>query len=194
MAQGRSERAWTGSVAGGPVDPFGARLARWVADAKVDDAALSRQRGRALAEAADQEATVTGLLLDLAELGAPVAIEAGGSRHLGWVTAVGADFVALSADAGPTVLIAGGAIEVISPAHGSKARGDRVVTADLSLLRVLAELAEEREPIRITTRGGASASGTVVGLGQDVIRVRSAGEPPAQTYVPLDAVASVALI
>ncbi|MBA2283054.1 MAG: hypothetical protein H0W25_17730, partial [Acidimicrobiia bacterium] len=51
-----------------------ARLAAWAAAARVDEAAAARSRERWLRQAADEGASFTGVLLDLAERGAPVVV------------------------------------------------------------------------------------------------------------------------
>src|SRR5688500_9679971 len=83
-----------------------ARLSTWAASVAADAAASSRARERWLRAAADEEATFGGVLLDLAERGAPVVVAGrAGRRHRGVVRAVGADFCLLrSADGGEVLL------------------------------------------------------------------------------------------
>ncbi|NDH11437.1 MAG: hypothetical protein EBY44_06880, partial [Actinobacteria bacterium] len=54
-------------------DPLAA-LQRWVADGQVDEAARARSRRRWLENVATEEATLGGVLLDLAERGRPVIV------------------------------------------------------------------------------------------------------------------------
>lgn len=174
-------------------DPFGSRLERWVADARVDEAAVSRHRTRHLIAAAALEATVLGLLTDLAERGAPVVLEAAGDRHTGWISTVGVDFVAITAAAGPSAVLSTAALDLIRPASGGSALGARPTETSLTLLRVLEEMAEDRERIRVRTRSGASVSGVLLSVGRDVLRLRADADSATAAFVPLGSVASIAL-
>ncbi|MEO7429211.1 MAG: hypothetical protein ABIY48_07475, partial [Acidimicrobiales bacterium] len=83
-------------VRGASSSSFTARLDRWVAEARVDEAALRRSRERWLREAAEHEGTLAGVLADLAERCTPLTIHTrGGRRHHGAIRVIGADFVAL---------------------------------------------------------------------------------------------------
>src|SRR5262245_6119327 len=83
-----------------------ARLDRWVAEARVDEAARRRSRERWLRRQAEEESTVAGVLVDLLERGRPVTVHTRqGRRHHGEVRALGADFVAVATGQG-TVLVA----------------------------------------------------------------------------------------
>jgi len=69
-----------------------AALQRWVADGQVDEAARARSRRRWLEKVATEEATLGGVLLDLAERGRPVIVRTlAGQRVTGPIIAVGAD-------------------------------------------------------------------------------------------------------
>ncbi|MDQ3293286.1 MAG: hypothetical protein M3527_02365, partial [Actinomycetota bacterium] len=57
-----------------------ARLAAWAAAARVDEAAAARSRERWLRQAADEEAMVAGVLLDLAERADTVVVQGPGGR------------------------------------------------------------------------------------------------------------------
>ena len=62
-------------------DDLLARLDRWVSDARSDEAAAARARERWLKQAADESATFSGVLFDLAERGAPVVDLSRGIRN-----------------------------------------------------------------------------------------------------------------
>jgi hypothetical protein len=89
-------------------EAFDTRIDRWVAEGRVDEAARRRARERWLRHQAEEDATVAGVLADVAERGAPVTVHArGGRRHRGEVRALGRDFVAIrSATADVVVALA----------------------------------------------------------------------------------------
>ena len=85
---------------GGPgTDEFWAELTRWAASERASAAAADRARGRALADQSAATATLAGVLVDLAEQGAPVAIGLKGDRVLrGRVVGVGRDALFMDLD------------------------------------------------------------------------------------------------
>src|SRR3546814_9710109 len=83
-------------LTGVPGPSFTSRLDRWVAEARVDQAAQGRARERWLRTIAEEEATFAGVLADLAERASGVALSTtAGRRHRGSIGGLGADFVAL---------------------------------------------------------------------------------------------------
>jgi hypothetical protein len=119
----RGDEAWEAAqrrpdelVRGSGAISFTAHLDRWVAEARVDEAALQRSRERWLREVAEQEATLGGVLIDLAERCAGVTIAVDGRRHHGVIVAIGVDFVAVRATAGADVLLAISAVGVVRTA------------------------------------------------------------------------------
>jgi hypothetical protein len=175
-------------------DRFGAALERWAADARVTDAAERRARASWLARAAEEDASLTGVLTDLAERRVPVVVAScTGRRHQGAISAIGADFVALRTPAGDQVLVAVDAVRSVRTApQVREAWGDRATRAGLDLPGVLSGLAAERERVLVVTREGAEAvAGELRGVGHDVLVLRTGGERGAVAYVPLGAVAEV---
>jgi hypothetical protein len=178
-----------GDGAGG----LAARLERWAADARVDEAARARSREWWLRRQAEEESTVTGVLADLREAGMAVSVHTRtGGRYSGVVRALGADFVALAAASGQDVVVALTALSSLHTRPGVPVvTGDRVVVASLHLVDVVARLASEREQVRIVTVGGEAVTGFVRSVGGDVAVVRGMGDPPSMTYVPLVAVSEL---
>lgn len=175
-------------------DRFGAALERWAADARVTDAAERRARERWLARAAEEDATLVGVLTDLAERQVPVVVTScTGRRHQGTVSAIGTDFVAVRSAAGEQVLLAADTIRSVRTApQVGEAWGDRATRAGLDLLGVLAGLAAERERVLVvTTEGAEVVAGELRGMGRDVLVLRTDGQRDAVAYVPLGAVAEV---
>lgn len=189
-------RAPDGLVRGAGAGSFSARLERWVAEARVDDAAAQRSRERWLREVAEQEATLAGVLADLAERRTAVAVRtSAGRQHHGTIQVIGVDFVALRLASGTEVLLAVRGLGVVRTAPAvDAALGDRAVATELRLADVLAELAAERERVLlVTTSGGDAVAGVLRSVGQDVVVLRTDAERPGTAYVPLAAIGEVAI-
>lgn len=183
-------------VAGAGAASFATRLDGWLAEARVEGSADARTRERWLHAAAEADATFGGVLLDLAERGTAVAVStSGGRRHHGAIEVIGADFVALRLASGAEVLLALATVGAVRTAPlVDAALGERVVTTELRLVDVLAELGAERARVLLVPADGAeSVAGEVRAVGRDVVTIRTDGEPPATAYVPLGAIAEVAL-
>lgn len=172
---------------------FADHLERWVAEARIDEAALSRARERWLREVAEQEATLAGVLTDLAERGAPMTVHLrGGRRHHGTIHGVGADFVAVGPIRGAAgdsqsheVLVAVRAVTAVRTGHDVGATiGDRAIGTELRLADVLSELAADRERLVVMTEGEALA-GELRSVGHDVAVLRTDTDPPDTVYLPL---------
>lgn len=175
---------------------FAARLEHWVADARVDEDAMRRARERWLHDVAQQEATLSGVLADLAERQAPITLETtAGRRHHGVVHVIGADFAGLRTRSTVEVLVALAAIDVLRTAPAVDATlGDRMLSTELRLADVLARLAEERERIMLVMRRGDQAvTGELRSVGHDVAVVRAEGTDPGTAYVPIAAISEVSL-
>ena len=170
-----------------------ARIDRWAADARVDEAARMRARERWLRCQAEEEGSLTGVLADVAERGASVAVHVrGGRRHRGEVRALGSDFVALrSGDADVIVALAAVASVRTLPGEASTI-GDRSIAASPRLVDVLAGLAAEKVAVLLVMAGGDDAvAGVLRWVGQDVVGVLLAGAPAVTAYVPVGAIVEV---
>lgn len=174
---------------------FTQRLEQWVADARVDAAAERRARERWLRSAAEQDATFGGVLIDLAERRGWVTVQTvAGRRHHGAIEAIGTDFVAVRKASGTEVLLSLRAITVVRAGPTDAAIGERVVTTELRLVDVLAELAADRARVLLVAQVADDAvSGELRGVGIDVATVRSDGDPPAPVYVRTEAISEVGL-
>jgi hypothetical protein len=192
-----ASRGPAGGVLRGPGSTsFGARLERWVADARVDEDAMRRARERWLHDVAQQEATFGGVLADLAERRAPVTVETtAGRRHHGVVHVIGADFAALRTRSSTEVLVVLAAIDVVRTSPTVDATlGDRMLSTELRLVDVLDRLAADRERAMVVMRRGDQAVvGEVRGLGHDVVVVRAEGAQHPTAYVPIAAITEVSV-
>ena len=138
-----------------PGDPAWAALAgveRWAAEIRARDAADARVRERWLRRSAEEEAELSGILLDLAERSvAAVVTTTSGRRHPGRVAAVGADFVALRTDDDRVTLVTFGAVASVRstgsvPATGNRAEGRSVA---VKVVDVLAHAVDRRPRVQV---------------------------------------------
>jgi hypothetical protein len=167
---------------------------RWVADARVTEAADARSRRHWLRGQLDAEATLRGVLVEVAERDDPVTMTTtAGATHSGRVDTVGADYLALD-ESGAMVLVPMAAVAHLRVAGRGPAGADRRPAPDDArrLTDVLADLAAARE--RVVVRGGPNADrGTLVAFGQDVLTVRTDGPPSATVYVALASLSELGL-
>ena len=144
-------------------DPLAA-LQRWVADGQVDEAARARSRRRWLENAATGEATLGGVLLDLAERRRPVIVR----TLAGHRVAVGADFVGVADARLGDTLMPTTRIATVQPAPGDDLpAGDRRHDVVLAFGDALTELAAERPDVMVgvgdeTLRGEFRTASTEV--------------------------------
>lgn len=171
------------------------RLERWVAELRTDDAARGRARTSWLARQAEEEATLAGVLTDLAERGRPVVVSVrGGGRHRGVLRLVGVDFCALQTPTGADVVVAFAAVTAVAAQPGETAvTGDRGDLAATTLGHALAALAGAGRRVRVLALGGGDAlSGELRSVGRDVVALRLDGTG-GTVYVPLASLAEVSL-
>ncbi|MBI2708700.1 MAG: hypothetical protein HYX34_03275 [Actinobacteria bacterium] len=168
-------------------------LDRWLAATRADAAAESRARERWLRQQAQEEATLAGLLLDLAEREQEVVVQtAGGRRHGGLVRAVADDFLALRTGDGTDLLLRYDGVVAVRPKGRSPGPGDRPRALDVTFAEAALALAAERPRIRLGTRDGQAVAGELRSAGIDVLTVRLDGDAGA-AYVPITAVAELML-
>lgn len=147
-------------------DPLAA-LQRWVADGQVDEATRARSRRRWLKNAATEEATLGGVLLDLAERRRPVIVRTlAGHRVAGPIIAVGADFIGVADARLGDTLMPTTRIATVQPAPGDDLpAGDRRHDVVLAFGDALMELAAERPEV-------------MVGVGDEPSEAKSARPAP----------------
>jgi hypothetical protein len=176
-----------------------AQFARWAAGQRAADAVDRRARERSLRDQAVGSATLVGVLVDLAERSASVALLAGAQRLRGRLVGVGRDFCVLEQPSGRPTLIALsalGSLTVASPAEngpGGVGRvrppgGDRDPGVTLTMAAALSALAEERSPAALVLVGGHQEEGTLIGAGVDVVTVRTDGQPRRLVHIPFAAI------
>ena len=171
-------------------------LERWAADARAREAADARVRERWLRAQAEEESSLAGVLLALAERRETIVITTvAGRRHRGVVAGVGLDFAALQAPAGTTTLVALAAlgdVRVVAGGRRSATTGDGSVVLGVRLGEVLAQAAGQRP--RISVQAGAAAMvGDLRAVGNDVLTVRADGEAGV-VYVPLTSLSEISFL
>jgi hypothetical protein len=174
-------------------------LTRLVGDVRATDAARARSRERSLRQQATEDATLEGVLADLADEGADVTIRLrSGASASGRIVALGADFFVLRSDPG------GLAAVVSRPALSSVRRrpgdrgpdttGDQGRSHAASLAAYLAGLAPEHPRVAVTATG---ESGQLVGhlrsAGRDVLTLVVDGDPPVTVYLALVSLESLSV-
>lgn len=177
------------------VDPDGA-AERWLAGLRAEAGADRRRRTAWLVRQAEEEASLLGILADLAEQERPVVLEVtGGRRHRGRVRVVGEDFVGLRTGTGAEVLVARAAITGVRPTPGDAGpTGDRRLAPRLSLAGVLGALAGSGVRMTVVPFGGGEpVVGELRSVGLDVLAVRLDGEG-GLAHLPLAAIAEVQLL
>lgn len=188
-----------GPADGEGVETFLAALARWTADTRVEEAAGARVRERWLRQQASEDARFAGVLMDLGEAGAGVAVvtTAGHTLH-GRVAAVARDFCVLRHGGGSATLLTFDALATVRPEPGHRA-GDadsaRISPLSVGFVEVLARLAPERHRVRVVMEGGGEVvAGELRSVGADVATLRLDGDPPSTVYLQLGAVREVTLL
>lgn len=165
-------------------------------DASLHDAEVARRTmRREFNDRAGELATWIGALLDLAERRVAVAVHLGGGRcHRGHLAAVGRDHLVLTGEGACTVLVALAAVRLVRPrldADRGLARGDRPPAEGRTLLEALEGLLPTDPEVVVGIRAlPESLRGRVVGLGQDVLTLRTADG--GVSLVPHLAIADIA--
>ena len=152
-------------------------LERWAADARAREAADARVRERWLRAQAEEETSLAGVLLALAERRETVVTTtSAGRRHLGVVTGVGVDFAVLRAPGGVTTLVTLSRLTDVRVVEDGK----RLTTGDgggrgalgVRLADVLAQAAGQRPRVAVQA-GTASLVGDLRAVGRAVVTLRT---------------------
>jgi len=165
-----------------------------LAELQVEQAARDRVRRWSLHQAAREEATLAGLMADLAERGRPLLVDvASGRHHRGWVRLLGRDFCALRTTTGTETLLSFAAITAVRPQPGEAgALGDRTATTATTMATAAARLAGLGLEVRLVRRGDPTGvTGDLAAVGRDVLVLRTARR--GEIYVPLASVEELSL-
>ena len=173
-------------------------LTRLVGDVRAADAARARSRERALRQQATEDATLEGLLADLADEGADVTVRLrSGTTASGRIVGLGADFFVLKSDAAQAVLVARTAVGSVRRRPGDRGpdtTGDRARTQAASLSAYLAGLAPEHPRVTAAVTGeGSLLVGELRSAGRDVLTIVLDGDPPVTVYLALVSLESLSV-
>lgn len=157
-------------------DDLVAAFARWAADERVREAARQRSRERWLRQQASEEATLAGILTDLAERRAEVVVTTRTRQMAGWLLGVAKDFFVLEDRDRAGVLVATEHLASISPltrdAQRADPSGERPPPLSLLLVDALVMLTADRSPVRLGLVDGEAVLGDLVAVGRDVVTLR----------------------
>ena len=173
-------------------------LERWAAGARAREAADSRVRERWLRAQAEEDASMAGVLLALAERRETVVVATvAGRRYRGVVTGVGVDFVAIEAEGGTTTLLALSGLGDVRVAEGgprTTTTGEGSGPGELGVRMgdVLAQAAGQRPRILVHA-GAASVVGDLRAVGRDVLTMQTDGAAGA-VYVGLASLSEVSFL
>jgi len=164
--------------------------------AALRDAVAARGRERDRRGRAVEVATWQGTMRDLAEREEHVVVRTAGDLvHRGVLLAVGIDHVALRLANATTVLLAADTLRSVRPEPGSVApvaMGDRERSQDRTLVEALARVLEDEPELVLGLRETVDpVSGTIVGLGEDIVTVRMSGRGRPIVYLPVAAIREI---
>jgi hypothetical protein len=167
-------------------------LDRFLDEARLAEAARARQQERWLRQVDEEGASLVGALVDLAEGGGQVALETIAGLHRGCIDLVARDFCILRSER-DEVWVTYSSLSVVRPDVASRqatASGNRVA-ADLHLVDGLAALVGDRPRLTLILQAGRRVTGTLVGVGFDVVSMRLEGEASPVAYVPVASLRAV---
>jgi len=172
-------------------------LERWAADARAREVADARVRERWLRAQGEEESTLAGVLLALAERRETVMVTTvSGRRHRGVVTGVGKDFAALGTPKGQSTLVTLAAVadvRVVGDGPGARPAATGVGgELGVRLVDVLAQAAGQRPRVGVQA-GEAAVVGDLRAVGSDVLTVRADGGAGV-VYVALASLSEVSFL
>ncbi len=170
-------------------------LARFTAEAQVDEAAAARSREHWLRIQSEESTSFASVLADLADRDRAVLVHmANGRRHRGTIRVLGLDFVGLRTDTGADVLVALAHIASVRTGAGEQeALSGRVVSLYLRFADAISAMEEERPRVTVATPADGVINGDLRSVGTDVITVRVDGDTRASVYVPMQAISEIAV-
>ncbi len=178
-------------------DPFVSELRRILADANAEDLVVDRNRQRWLRQIAEEEATIAGVLLDLAERQASVLLRTVvGRSHRGRLVAAGGDFVVVREGQAPPVLVTHAGLSSVRPIEvgGRDTAGSRAAPLKASLAATMMVLATERPRVQVITAGNEHLVGGLRSAGTDVVTIRLESPDRMDAHVPTAGVVEVVLL
>jgi hypothetical protein len=175
-----------------------AELARWAGEARAAETARGRSRERWLRHQAAEEATFTGLALDLAERRCGIDVRTVNGRTVrGALVAVARDFWVLDSDGVPRFVAAPFVVSVrpLPGSDGGEATSDRADVLDMRLLDALTAIAGDRPRVQLAVVGDTElVTGELRAVGADVLTIRPDGGSRQPVYVALSGVIECSIL
>jgi hypothetical protein len=170
-----------------PDDPD---LRRFLESAVADDSARSRAGVGALRERRAEDATLVGVLSNLADRGDDVIVTAGGHGWRGRIALVGPGGVVMRSAAGSVRAVRTGAITAVRVASGARVDGDGPSSSRLSWPLLVASITEPGDDVQVTVTG-ESTFGRLRGLSRSIAAIDTVDG--GAVYVVLDAVDAISV-
>ncbi|MBU3702269.1 MAG: hypothetical protein FGM58_09520 [Acidimicrobiia bacterium] len=161
--------------------------------ARADDATRSRASVVALRELAAEEATILGVLHDLADRRGRVRLIGRGMTRVGMVHEVwsgGVVLVGAGAGAGVEVLVRATAIDVVGSPDGCRLHGDERSTPERSWAALVHDRVEPSHEVELAVNG-VTMRGRMLSIGTEVAVVL--GADGTTNYVRTDSIDSVVI-
>ena len=163
-------------------------------DGRVREAGAARSRQRWLRASAEADASLAGMLVDLAERRADVTLATTAGRvHQATVRAVGDDVVALRPPSAGLLLVPLAAVAWVRPVAGALPAGTRAPSGGPRLVELLGRAGERGDQAVLTLAGGTTVAGRVEIATRDGVRIRPEGPPGAAVYVSATSIREAAL-
>ena len=163
----------------------------WLSGLRTAEAAGTRRRTRWTAEQLAESATLTGLLVDLAEQRCEIVVVTAAGRRTLVLRCVGLDFCA-GVDRDRWVLIPLAAVAAVrTPSSLDRAGSDRPPALDATLAEALTDLLDDRPRLTVTLASGEQAAGELRAVGADVVTLRGDETPPRWAHIALARVADI---
>jgi hypothetical protein len=175
----------------------------------VGRAASGRARARSLIDQSAAEATLSGLLVDLAEEAAEVTLGLastdrvasrgagpGAGQVAGRLVGVGRDLLIVDRPGRGAALVRTAAVTSVTPLGSAvgpaRPGGRRPPGLDLTMAAALDALGADGAPVMVRT-SDATFAGVVLACGEDVVTLRTEGADRRPVYVALGAIICVEL-
>ncbi len=161
-------------------------LDRWLADLRVDDDARTRRRMAVWKDHAADDATLLGVLADLAERGVPVMLTTvSGRRHRGRVLLVGSDAAVVRVDSQEWLVVRVAALASVRTVGGDPVHGEGAPGTTASFARLVEAMVQPGDWLRLAV-GDEAVGGNVGAVSSEVVLMRLDNGDPI--YVSLSSV------
>lgn len=149
-------------------DALIAAMGAWAADQRAEEAAAGRSRTGWLRRQAAEAATLSGVLVDLAERAAPVTLETLSGPYDGQVEVVTTGLCGLRRPEGGVTLVALSAVTALR-GPDRLATGDRTPALTLDMAGALSALSVDRTMVTVALPGGTRVAGLVETVGTQLV-------------------------